>query len=250
MKLTTLLNSKTAPALLGSPLLLALSTSGAYANSIFPPLPASTTTPVATPSITSSTTPTSPTPPTAPVANSSPHLEPIRQGTLHYYITESSTTRGPDGRSFVGNSYQEVCKGEVNVPVLDMTSSHGTSYTPEHFKCPIQTAEGPVDIDISSNVVLRNTTELADKAMETTKALELTFSVAQKNTEGDASSNGNSNASDVKTVSYNHFQTHTRDLSQRSMNLQAQLEPIRTKVGDKEVTETFFIRTEFVDQSL
>jgi hypothetical protein len=165
------------------------------------------------------------------------HLEPIRQGTLHYFVSESSTTKSADGHEMTASSYQEVCKGEASVPVYDLLE-HGGSYTPQQTKCSVQTEDGPMDLALGTQVTLRKQGSTADKTIEPVKALNVSFVLTKKD---------GPNSEETKYISYNNFQTHTQDLSQRNINMQEQIEIIRATAGDKDVTKSFSIRTEFVD---
>jgi len=100
------------------------------------------------------------------------HLEPLRQGTLHYFVSENSTTKTADGHELTASSYQEVCKGEASVPVYDLLE-HGGSYTPQQTKCSVQTEDGPMDLTLGTQVTLRKQGGGADKTIEPVKALNV-----------------------------------------------------------------------------
>jgi hypothetical protein len=48
-------------------------------------------------------------------------------------------------------------------------------------------------------------------------------------------------------ISNNYFSTRTRDVAQTEMDLQTQTDSLLTKVSDNDVTDSFSIRAEFVD---
>jgi hypothetical protein len=167
-------------------------------------------------------------------------LEPIRKGTLLYTVQENSFSRSADSRT-VTSRHQEVCKGEMKIPVFDLTGNHsGTMFSPERVKCKVLTDSGPMDVTLGSYVDLIDMMSLSEKTATPKKILNISFGL----TEGDESGQR-------KNVSNNYFSSRTRDLKLDSLFLQAQTETMITKPGPNDVpngvTDSFSITAEFVD---
>jgi hypothetical protein len=173
----------------------------------------------------------SPLPQSSSAHTSAPLLEPIRQGTLHYSIHENGTSRSPDSRTVIGR-YQDICEGEVQIPVFDsQPRTGGVILQPQQIKCQVLTDTGEMEVLLGLYVQIGEISSLADKSVATNKTLHVSFSLSGAQ----------------KRISSNYFQTRTRDVSVERLDLQTQTDSVVTKLGSNDVTDSFSIRAEFVD---